>query len=154
MSPRIEPFPWPLSSPRGKRNHPASLGYLPKHSSRRPTMRSLDMLAFGAFLGARTRAWKALFGPFGLRANESAFSGHLRRFSACCLKVGGIIPIVAFELESCGQAGISRVTNSSVARLQISYNARAEMQNARNRTAQKPLECNSPRERQDNSNLA
>jgi hypothetical protein len=47
-----------------------------------------------------------------------------------------------------------RVTNSSVVRLQISYNARAEMQNARNRTAQKPLECNSPRGRQDNSNLA
>src|SRR5882762_5958087 len=46
-----------------------------------------------------------------------------------------------------------RVTNSSVVRLQISYNARAEMQNARNRTAQKPLECNSPRGRQDNSNL-
>ena len=47
-----------------------------------------------------------------------------------------------------------RVTNSSVVRLQISYNARAEMQNARNRTAQKPLECNSPPGRQDNSNLA
>ena len=47
-----------------------------------------------------------------------------------------------------------RVTNSRVVRLQISYNARAEMQNARNRTAQRPLECNSPRGRQDNSNLA
>jgi hypothetical protein len=47
-------------------------------------------------------------------------------------EVGGIIPIVAFELGSPGQARFSGVTNSIVARLQISYNARAQMQNARN----------------------
>src|ERR1700730_2679160 len=130
MSSRIEQFHWLLSSPRGKRNQPASLGYLPKHWSQRPMTRSLDMLAFGAFPGVRTGTWKALFGPFGLRVNKSAQQrASITREEP---KVGGVIPIAAFELEIGGQARVSGVTNSSVARLEISYNARAQMQNARN----------------------
>lgn len=47
--------------------------------------------------------------------------------------------MVAFELESVGHAGFSGVTNSTIARLQISYNARAQMQNARNGTVSKAV---------------
>ena len=46
----------------------------------------------------------------GLRANESALSWAPAEVFSMLSKSGGIIPIVAFELESCGQAGILRVT--------------------------------------------